>query len=158
MSNYKTKLNLGAGGWDTQKPGFLSVDLYADADLVHDVSKPFPYDNNSVEEIYASHIIEHLTRQEWQIALPEWYRILKTDGKLEIYCPDLEACLVGFLSQPTHRDWWIKTIYGSQTGPGQVHQNGFTFESLKNDLLTSNFKIVLAEKIDQEQLHFIAQK
>lgn len=82
------KLNLGAG--HDIKPGFINVDLTQGIgiDKVVDLNKyPLPWDNNSIEEIYASHIIEHLDNP-YNFML-EVYRILKPGGiftaKMPIY-------------------------------------------------------------------------
>ena len=54
------KLNLGCGG--SRVEGYINVDLYSEArDLQCDLSKfPYPFKDNSADEIVMSHVIEHL--------------------------------------------------------------------------------------------------
>jgi predicted SAM-dependent methyltransferase len=48
-------------------------------------------DSSSVDAIYSSHNIEHIFAHEVQIALKEFYRVLKDDGIVVITCPDLQS-------------------------------------------------------------------
>jgi len=57
------KLNLGSG--PEKKEGYVNVDVMDGADLVHDLTNPLPYPSESVDEIFASHIIEHFSPYEW---------------------------------------------------------------------------------------------
>lgn len=148
------RLNLGGGS--VLMEGFINVDLYSPvADVRHDLTKPLPYDDNSIDEIYSSHVIEHFSRKEWASILPDWYRVLKVGGKIEIKCPELFWCALNLIhsENPEHSwGWWIKTIYGAQEemGEGQFHKNGFTFDKLKSDLEKVGF-INVAELIGEDQ-------
>lgn len=76
-----SKLDLGCG--ENKREGFLGVDLYAATDFKVDLTKfPWPFRDNSVEEVWCSHFFEHipgLTRIPW---MDELYRILiNDDGK-----------------------------------------------------------------------------
>ena len=55
-----------------------------------DAAKKLPLSNNSVECIYSSHMVEHLSRKQVLIFLREASRILKSDGILRIAVPDLQ--------------------------------------------------------------------
>ena len=55
------KLNLGCG--DIKSEGWVNVDKYDsfDADAVHDLEViPWPFDDNSCDEISLIHVLEHL--------------------------------------------------------------------------------------------------
>lgn len=81
------KLNLGCGL--KKIIGWVNVDAYESCkpDLVWDLNKtPFPWKDNSVDEIYMSHILEHI--ENWWPAFTECARILKPGGTLEIRVPD----------------------------------------------------------------------
>lgn len=80
-------LNLGCG-WRKHGEG-INVDgfMACEPDVLWDLNKfPYPWDDNSVDEIYAYHIFEHLT--DWWGAFAECARILKPNGQLEIRVPD----------------------------------------------------------------------
>ena len=55
----------GANGW-------VTVDLYG-ADIIHDLKKGIPLPDASVEQIYASHLFEHIPFKELIIMLEEIY-------------------------------------------------------------------------------------
>jgi predicted SAM-dependent methyltransferase len=152
------KLNLGCGA--DHKAGYINIDLYTECDLRHDLTTPLPYPDNSVDEIYASHIIEHFSRKEWGFVKKDWERVLKPNGKLEIFCPDIDFCVACFLSNRKGAKWeyWLNTIYGSQSekNPGDFHKNGFTYEKLISDL--EGFSRVEKDDSDPSEIHLTCYK
>lgn len=79
------KLELG-GGTKQRGDGWINCDQIASADVVHDLdATPWPFADDSVDEIYSSHCIEHVN---CPIAfLHECTRIGKIGCKIEIRCP-----------------------------------------------------------------------
>ncbi len=77
------------GGTRHRGEGWLNVDLCPSADVHHDLNvTPWPFDDESIDELYTSHCIEHV---KCPIAfLREVARICKVGAKIEIRCPD--AC------------------------------------------------------------------
>lgn len=58
----------------------------SDLDVLHDLNKyPYPFQDNSLDCIYASHILEHLANR--QKAIKELWRILKPNGQLVVRVP-----------------------------------------------------------------------
>ena len=57
---------------------------------LHDLTLPFPWNNSSIDEIYSSHTLEHLSRENGQKFLQECHRVLKKDGVIRIVVPDLQ--------------------------------------------------------------------
>lgn len=55
-----------------------------------DVTRGLPYDDETVEVIYSSHTLEHLSRQQAEAFLGESYRVLLRGGRLRLALPDLE--------------------------------------------------------------------
>lgn len=81
------KLNLG--GVKGEKKGFKTVNIMG-GDFKLDLNDyPYPFEDNSVEEIYASHILEHL--KEPHDFMKECYRVLKKGGTIEIRVPHYKA-------------------------------------------------------------------
>lgn len=76
-----TKLNLGAGA--TAIEGFEPRD-----GARGDVLFPLPDAEGSVEEIRASHVLEHFAHGEVQAVLADWVRALKPGGVLRVAVPD----------------------------------------------------------------------
>ena len=90
-------LNIGAGHYHI--PGFVSLDYISDyyhggttstAGIVHyDIrSDALPYGDETVSNVYASHVIEHVENEHVERFLSEAHRVLKPGGVLRIACPD----------------------------------------------------------------------
>ncbi len=99
----KLKLNLGCG--DKKIPGWLNVD-FVDAcqpDLVCDLEKfPYIWDDNSVDEILLSHVLEHLGQQRdtYLNIIKELYRICCHNAIIHIMVPHPRHD--HFITDPTH--------------------------------------------------------
>ena len=84
------KINMGCGWRDFGKD-WIHID---GGDYPHLDSKDIfnlPYEDNSVDLIYASHVIEYFNREEVKDVLNEWIRVLKPNGKLRLAVPNFEA-------------------------------------------------------------------
>lgn len=82
------KLDLGCGR--KKKESFVGVDSkpFDGVDVVFDLRKaPWPWDTDSVDEIYSRHFVEHLTGGERIIFFNEMFRVLKPNGLATITTP-----------------------------------------------------------------------
>lgn len=82
------KLDLGCG--PNKKDGFIGVDAMqfgGKVDVVHDLRKPWPWADESVEEVNCSHFLEHLNATERIHFVNELYRVLIPGGKAQIVTP-----------------------------------------------------------------------
>jgi SAM-dependent methyltransferase len=71
----------------------LNIVYGGNVDYIWDASKKLPFDNETFDLIYASHILEHVPWYQTDVALAEWVRILKRGGHLEVWVPDgLKIC------------------------------------------------------------------
>ena len=133
------RLNLGCGS--RILPDYTNIDLHnRRAQVNHDLRKPLPYNDESVDEILAEHIIEHFTPAEWISVKQDWVRVLKVGGKLIIHCPDIMRCAQHLLYERKKKRRWLLPIYGN---PKQTcHKNGFTLEFLQEDLIPLGIEIV----------------
>ena len=145
------KLHLGCG--KTYIPGFVHVDLneYPHIDVISDVRYLSMFDDDSVDLVYASHVLEHFGRHETESILQEWYRVLKSGGVLRVAVPDFEAVIKAY-----HR-WHdmnliMGLLYGGQDYPLNFHHVGFDYKYLENMLKRVGFKEV--RRYDwQETIH-----
>jgi ubiquinone/menaquinone biosynthesis C-methylase UbiE len=147
------KLDIGAG--IVKRPGYVSVDLYDDHAQIRAPAHDLPYKDGEVDEVFTSHMIEHLPPPELGPALVEWHRVLKPGGRLVIRCPNFELYVKEFLeSDCTYRfgqdgmgkGWGIINIYGHQTGgPGYLTRTGFTVERFKRILPRFGFRVTCCE-------------
>lgn len=91
----------------------IGVDIAGDCDVTHDLFNqfPYPFEDNSVDEIFSSHFIEHIPMEYVDINgkskdklfafIDECYRILKKGGKMTLIFPH---CLsTRAFQDPTHR-------------------------------------------------------
>lgn len=96
------KLHLGAGY--KRFDGFLNVDFDAECnpDFVVDLEKDrWPFDDNTVSEVKAHHLFEHLGDPGFFHFLKELYRVCEPNAVIEVVVPHhRHDC---FINDPTHR-------------------------------------------------------
>ena len=96
------KLNLGSGG--KKLPGWVNVDAQAleEPDVVCDLSGDrWPWEDSSVDEVFASHVIEHIAPGEpfFQF-MRELWRVCKPGATVTVVLPHPRHDI--FLNDPTH--------------------------------------------------------
>jgi ubiquinone/menaquinone biosynthesis C-methylase UbiE len=67
--------------------------------LIHNLTKPLPFETNRTSAIYASHVLEHLYHADAQRLLAECKRVLKPGGVLRLVVPDLHSIVVDYLEK-----------------------------------------------------------
>jgi len=67
--------------------------------MVRDVRKKLPFDDESINFIYSSHLIEHLRKDEAEKVLRECFRVLKRGGLIRLVVPDLELMARNYLKE-----------------------------------------------------------
>ena len=95
------KLNLGCG--EKRPEGFINVDKYGEPDVRHDLETfPWPWEDNSVDEVLMIHVLEHLGQQpDVYIGIfKELYRICQPDAVIRIAVPHHRHD--NFFADPTH--------------------------------------------------------
>jgi SAM-dependent methyltransferase len=65
--------------------------------VLHDLTKEIPFDSDSFDAAYHSHLLEHLDRQAASRFLSEVKRVLKPDGIHRIVVPDFEKLCKDYL-------------------------------------------------------------
>lgn len=86
-------LHLGCG---TKKlKGWVNIDSVesVNPDLLHDITKPLPFEELSVDEILAEDLLEHFDKYMRFVVVYEWVRLLKIGGKLNVQVPDFKKIL-----------------------------------------------------------------
>lgn len=148
--NRNIKLNLGSGG--IEYPGYLSVDLYDKrAAIIMDATK-LDLPENSVTELLALHLFEHLSPYRAADVLAGWFKVLKPGGRLVMEMPDIEKLCERFAAAktadyPRERYGILNAIYGSvnTTGEGEPsditapHLFGWWEQSLRDHLMNAGF-------------------
>lgn len=87
------RLEIGPG--DRRLPGFETLNITGgrNIDYVLDATQPLPFADSTFQEIYSSHVLEHLPWYLTETILREWVRVLKPGGHLHIWVPNaLKIC------------------------------------------------------------------
>lgn len=80
------KINIGSGA--VLKAGFLNVDLCQEADVMLDLRRPLPFDDNCCDVVFSEHCFEHFDYPgPIGELLKECYRVLKPGGKITFSVP-----------------------------------------------------------------------
>jgi predicted SAM-dependent methyltransferase len=136
------KLHIGCG--DQKLPGFINIDLvYSPAvDIICDAKNLALFDDNSINEIYASHVLEHIYPYQIAETLHEWHRVLVTGGILRLAVPNFDA-LISLYNTTHDLNIVLGLLYGRgckyPLGENATHKTVYTFNSLKRILLHNNF-------------------
>lgn len=96
----RVMIDLGCG--DNKAPGFRGLDLRPGSDIVHDLMQlPWPFENDSVDEFRASHVLEHFWGEDQIKIMNETYRCLKFGGLFTVIVPAWNS--VRMWQDPTHK-------------------------------------------------------
>lgn len=98
-------LKLNIGGGDIPLPGFRTIDRKTGGEaypLNSDVA------DGSVDEIRASHILEHFSHRDVPKVLAYWVRLLKPGGLLKVAVPDFAKVATAYVrGEPTRPQGYI---------------------------------------------------
>ena len=140
----RTKLNVGCGFRPFQE--FINLDCDKDVypDVVRDIEKGLPFEDNRFKEVYTSHVIEHVKDVFFFVA--EIWRVTENGGKVKViapYCGYLDWAI-----QPDHLrliNWgffvrWQPGFTSVQNEDKQIGE--VRFKILKRDLINEAREIV----------------
>ena len=136
-------MKLHIGGWEAKKGWkILNIQKRDVVDFIGDISDLSQFDDNSIEEIYASHVFEHIEKTKIKLTLEGIYRVLKKSGKFYIAVPDMDALFKYFLEENITiktRIHILSMIFGGQQDNDDFHYFGYNFELLNFFLKLSGF-------------------
>lgn len=141
MKSRKINLHLGAGKRNI--PGFTNVDLsnHKHIHFRRNVNNLKIFKNNSVDYIYASHVLEYFDYDNGLKTLREWKRVLKKRGILRISVPDFES-LIKVYKKTKNIDKIIGPLYGKMKVKDQIsfHKCCYDLKKIKSSLKKAGFK------------------
>jgi hypothetical protein len=80
------KIDLGCGR--KCQPGYVGIDAQDfGQDILWDARTGLPFPDNSIDKIFSSHFIEHLTYAEFGVLANELKRVCRADCIIELRCP-----------------------------------------------------------------------
>jgi predicted SAM-dependent methyltransferase len=134
------------GGGESPREGYLNMD----ARYGNDATKPWKFEDNSIEEIISQEFLEHI--KDTEFILKEAYRVLKRGGKFEFSCPDFEGIVKQiFTASPKEVEYMKRGILGDGTHEFDFHRNILWYEQIKKlmeDVGFVNVKRLKAENCE----------
>ena len=133
------KLHLGCG--TAVLSDFVNMDgrSIEGVDVVGDISALPAIDDNTVELIYACHVLEHFPKARRLNVMQRWYNVLSPNGILRVAVPDFEK-VVHLYKSGVEVDLLSGFLYGRQNYDLNFHYYCWDFKSLKNDLKKVGFR------------------
>lgn len=101
------KLDLGCGG--SKPEGYIGIDQYqqGQTDIVCDISKGIPLDDNYADEIRAWDFIEHI--EDKIFMMNEIHRIARGGARIDISVPSTDGR--GAWQDPDHKSFWNENSF-----------------------------------------------
>lgn len=129
--NIGLKLHLGCGR--DFKKGYLNCDISSNVnpDKIVDITKEFPFEDNSVEEIIMNHILEH-TQKPLEV-MREIYRVCKNGAIVKIRVPYFShECAFSMIDHYSFFTWTTFDLF-NESHPGHWQGVG-NFKTIKKRL------------------------
>lgn len=142
------KLNLGCS--NDIKEGYINIDLYHKDPKVKiaDVKNLDFLDDNTVSEIIAHDVLEHLPFNQSSAVIKEWCRVLTTGGIISIQTTNINEHILAFI----HKKWNIYQLnYMMFAGIGWTdgisrdhdwHKSIYSIEYLSEELKNNHVNII----------------
>lgn len=142
------KLNLGA--CDVRLDGWISVDIAPPADILTDLSQPWPWPDSIVDEVLAQDILEHLPNRIHTIN--ELHRVLKPGARATIIVPSASHG-AGWAQDPTHQSAWCMNSF-------QYYEEGaFARERFAKAYgITARFKVLVLQEASYQDVREVVWK
>lgn len=138
--DYGFKLDIGSGERPKEGPNWLHMDIdpkFPHLEFIHDCSKPLPFPDDFLEEIYCSNNLEHIEWRKVPEVLEDWVRCLKSEGTMEIRVPNFKFAVERYMEGSWHLRYdngplnlMHLLMGGDQEGPQHVHKALFDYDRL----------------------------
>jgi len=136
------KLHIGGKeikeGWK-----ILNIQKNDGVDFVGSITDLSQFEDESIDEIYASHVVEHIDQKNIKKTLKGINRVLKNDGKFYISVPDLDILCRIFIEKtaPLKVKFHVmRMMFGGQIDEFDYHYFGWNYEFLNSYLIEAGFK------------------
>ena len=124
------KINIGSGR--DIREDYVNVDhrQIDGVDVVADVHS-LPFEEGSLDEIYASHVVEHFTEKDAKNILAYWFTLLKKDGVIRIIVPNIDVMAREYAKGNITWSAFHSVILGAQDYASDHHFNQFSLDSME---------------------------
>ena len=137
-------MKLHIGGKD-KKEGWkiLNIQKNDNVDFIGSISDLSQFEDESVEEIYASHVVEHIDQKNIKNTLKGIHKVLKKGGKFYISVPDMDILCRIFIEKtapPKVKFHVMRMIFGGQIDEFDYHYFGWNYQFLNSFLVEAGFE------------------
>lgn len=134
----KIYINVGCGN-DSGKE-FTNVDVLKFPNIHHvqDITDLSNFADNTVDMVYASHVVEHLPREKFFSTLKEWKRVLKRGGIFRFGVPDFDKLIEIYHGNSNNVEIIRDQVLG-QKPPYDNHYTLWNFEFAKKVMEEAGF-------------------
>ena len=133
-----------------------------------DITKKLPIKDETVDYLYASHVLEHLPFKEFRKALKESYRILKKGGVFRVVVPNFDFFIQEYLdstSKTKSIDFCLNSSLGSEyfanilsrMRGSDKHNIMFDYETLENELKNFKFSFIRIAKYNDSSFEIFKE-
>lgn len=98
------RLNIGCGKDIREDCINLDVYPYDNVDIIRDLRRGLPFEDNRFEDVLAQDILEHFDYEDFKFIVDEIWRVLKPRGNLVIRVPNCENGVWAF--RPGHKTFF----------------------------------------------------
>lgn len=135
------KLHLGCG-WRDFGSEWIHIDGGDYPHLNYKDITILPFEDNTVDLIYASHVLEYFDREEVVKIINEWNRVLKPGGVLRIAVPNFEVICELYLNKNIPLEKFLGPMYGKMKMENETiyHRTIYDFISLKTLMESNGFE------------------
>ena len=142
------KLHIGGKqpkeGWT-----ILNIQKLDYVDIVGDITDLSQFQDESMEVIYASHVLEHVSQQKLNDTLRGINRILKQGGVFYCSVPNMEVLAKLFLSEQlnVNQKWHVmRMMFGGQIDENDYHYVGWSLDFAKTFFGSAGFRTLKSVK------------
>ena len=107
LKTNKVIIDLGCG--ERKRENALGIDRYGarGVNIICDLEKGFPIEDNAIDKIYATYFLEHVTNLIF--IFQEIYRVLVNGGEVELLVPYYNS--VNAFKDPTHKHFFTEETF-----------------------------------------------
>jgi len=136
------KLHIGG---EQKKDGWkiLNIQKKNNVDFIGNITDLSQFEDSSIEEIYASHVFEHVLQSEVNKTLKGIHRVLVDGGKFYVSVPDMDILCRMFIDPKAPlrvKFHAMRMMFGGQIDKFDIHYFGWNHQFMIDFLIQAGFK------------------